>query len=97
MTTADDEKFTELEKTAKGDAAKAIKKNHGAVKKFMERRMNFAVTYLKDYMRTFAGEDEAKKIVDVSVTYVPEDKADPYNIKKYEKYQIPALTDEQVR
>jgi hypothetical protein len=50
-------------------------------------------------MKTFAGEDEAKKIkpIDIAVTYIPENMADPYKIKKYEKYQIPALTDEQVR
>ena len=99
MTTADDQEFTRLEKAAKGDAAEAVKKNHDTVKKFMEKNMKDAATYLKAYMKTFAGEDEAKNITPdkISVTYVPADKADPYKVKKYEKYQIPALTDEQVR
>ena len=99
MTTADDQEFTRLEKAAKGDAAEAVRKNHDTVKKFMEKNMEDAATYLQAYMKTFAGEDEAKNITPdkISVTYVPADKANPYKIKKYEKYQIPALTDEQVR
>jgi hypothetical protein len=46
MTTADDEEFTKLEKNANGDAAEAVKKNHDAVKKFMETNMKNAATYL---------------------------------------------------
>ena len=46
MTTADDQEFTRLEKAAKGDAAEAVKKNHDTVKKFMEKNMKDAATYL---------------------------------------------------
>jgi hypothetical protein len=49
MTTADDEEFTRLEKNAggeNGDAAEAVRKNHDAVKKFMETNMKNAATYL---------------------------------------------------
>ena len=76
-----------------------VKKNGDAVKKFMESQMKNAAQYLMDYMKVFAGEAEAGKIKPetIAVTYVPDKFADPFKIKKYDKYQIPALTDEEVR
>ena len=90
-----------MEKTASAAAAKAIKNNQDAVKLFMEKTIQFAYGYLQEYMKVFAGEDEANKIQenDVQVTYVPDDLADPYGIPSYKarKYQIPALDDEKSR
>ena len=80
-------------------AADAVEKNHDAVKKVMEGYMENAAGYLQEYMTVFAGEDEAKNVKKevVEVTFVPEKFSDPYVIKKYPNYQIPAMTDEEVR
>jgi len=50
-------------------------------------------------MKVFAGQDEAVKIKpdNIEVTYVPDKFADPYKNKSYDKHQIPAMTDEEVR
>jgi len=89
----------EVGKKAGKAAEQAVKKNYDAVKKLWAKAMDDAATYLTDYMKVFAGEDGAKGITadKLAVTYVPDGKNDPFKIKKYDKYQIPALTDEQVR
>lgn len=95
----DSERAAEIAKNAPEDAKKAVEQNHDAVKKFMEVNMKNAAVYLQQYMKVFAGKDEAGKIKpeDIEVTYVPEKFADPYKNKKYDNYQIPAMTDEEVR
>lgn len=80
-------------------AKKAVEKNHDAVKAFIEKKTETAAQLLKEYMRVFAGQQEASKIgvKDVAVTYVPDKFADPYKNKKYANYQIPALTAPEAR
>ena len=88
----------DLAGTANEVAAEAVAKNHDQIKKFMEQHINTAKTYLTDYLKVFAGED-AKGVDEktMQIGYVPEKYAGPYKTKKHDKYQIPAMTDEEVR
>ena len=102
LTQPENKKFKEISdkaKQARGDAKDAIKNNADIVKKAMEVNMKFACQYLQDYMTAFAGEDAAVGIKpeDVRVSYVPEKFADPYKNKKYDRYQIPAMSEAEVR
>lgn len=87
--------------TAPEHVARALKNNRDAVKLFIEQQMEAATEYLKDYMKVFAGEQEANKISvnDVVFTYVPGKFSNPYKNPSYKQhnYQIPAETDETVR
>lgn len=80
-------------------AAEAVEKNHDSVRKVMEGYMKNAAQYLHDYMAVFAGSEEAEKVKKevIDVTFIPDKFSDPYAVKKYPNYQIPAMTDEEVR
>lgn len=81
--------------------ADVLQKEKDTVQQFMDKNIENGVEALKKYMTVFAGEERANNIKqeNVAVTYVPDKYADPYKVKEYKslKYQIPALTDEQVR
>lgn len=95
------EELAERAKNVPEHVAKALKNNQDSVKLFMEQQIPIATKYLQDYMKVFAGKEEANKITekDVVFTYIPKGFDDPYKIPSYkqQKYQIPAETDENVR
>ena len=98
MGEATPDELAEIAKNAPEHVIKALKNNQDGVKLFMEHTIPLATVYLQEYMKVFAGEEEANKITekDVQVTYIPKKFADPFKIDGYKKmkYQIPAETDE---
>lgn len=61
-------------KDATDEVKKMVKENNEALAKAVEDYKAVLVRYLQDYMKLFAGEDEAKKITDrqAAVVYLPE-------------------------
>lgn len=71
------------------EAAAAVKNNRDAVKKFMEVNLKKGYAYLRDYMLTFAGKEEADKIQlgDVVVQFLKKGTEDPYSIAEYKSWK----------
>lgn len=86
--------FTEP-KDATDEVKKMVKENQDALEKEVAAAIKNAVVYLQDYMKVFAGEAEAKKITDKTVTrvYLP-DGADPTKFE-YKDGVIEGIEDEE--
>lgn len=76
-----------------------VQQNIAAKNNFLKKQKTIALKYLKDYMSVFAGKAKAEKIEidDIVMIQLSEKFSDPYNIKKYPKFIIPAITDDELK
>lgn len=81
-------------KDATDEVKEMVKENNKALAECVEEYKAVYLKYLQDYMKLFAGEDEAKKITDkqVAVVYLPEG-ADPEKFE-YKDGVIEGMSDQ---